>query len=231
MSWCPVHAVDNPGQACPECMEAGREVVALRTATQKHFALPDGRMMAQVSRVGPVHYRDGDEWVDLAPNWVRFEGGWKLEGMPFGVEVRDGEVAMTITGDGETCHARMIDGPKVEAVGVGNRLFWETPDLSMYLLVHRTGISTHYQLLTPDAPRTFRWVCEGPHPWSSPVGRDNINREPVRREVEMTRLLNLESTLTNEGITVRWDGRVKALDKHRRRRLTDDVIYPVRIKH
>ncbi len=230
---CSLHETTfTEGQACPTCYEGRVELIDQRERKTKVYALPSGDIVREESSLYPRHWWDGDRWVDYAPVWTEGDG-WTLTGMNYTVRVPAGDIGYTMT-LGERSATCVMAEPALWTVPevIERRLFWDFGNLTIYLIPHYDGVSTHYIFRDSLAPRRFVWHQTGDMAWHV-GGRDNLDRSEFhgRDIVNMTRPLVVSHEASGTRHVLEWTGQVVALDERRRMSYSDAVVYPARMKH
>jgi len=209
------------------------ELIGKRDRRNKTFRMEDGSEIS-VGSDYPIHYMEGGLWVEINIGWERRGDEWHITGAPYELVVPVSGIRWWVKPPGgREFRTELVSAFTADAVPSAHRLFWPiSDDLEIYLVPHTIGVTTHYVLRGPDAPREFEWRESGdlPMTWME-GGRDNLDRSAPRKNADTTRLLEIRTEKGEGSRTIRWTGRVIKLDSQRRRTFSGDVTYPARMMH
>ncbi len=224
------------------------ELKELRTRESKTYLVghdDDGNEVREMKVApGPIHYKDAGGVHEIRPEWRRTDDAWVLDHAPYVITVPHGQVAWTMTQDGNAITGTLLDptpGAVPEPTIEYNRLWWlgVFADFDLCLIAFAEAAAVHSVLHSDRAPR--RWSItynHGPEMTVRPNrswGRDNIESRVNRIKSDMHRELEVKFTVVKRGRTttthMEWTGRVKRVDPVTRHRTwSDDVVYPVRVR-
>jgi hypothetical protein len=199
-----------------------RELIAYRSPTAKLFRREDGLLQAEVTEV-PQHFMRGGKLhnINLRPRLDR--GSFLIDRAPYVLQVSATAPAYRYQGQTGKIIVELLDVPDdTSPIFDGHSFVWAgiARDSDFLITPGLTGCGAYLRLMSPDAPRSWRYrISGGQHLLRPLVGRDASGR-----------MLELVERRDGEILHVGWTGRVASQDDLRRGRgWGTEPSYPVLI--
>ena len=225
--------IEKPTPDAVECRE-------LRTYQSKTFRLPCGSMQCEVRRDAVCYTSDDGVLRSCDTTIKQAEGRVFVEWLPYKFELHksgvgfdfqsrgSGFVRLTLTGiGGDDFNVSDTLKPTI----VANDITFEevSPGVDIVLRILPNRVKTLRIVKTPDAAKTFEWLCE-----HDADGRDKVDGTLTGNDANGVRLDLASATIPVNEVSFRlteaWSGKTVVRDPETRiKSLSSEVAYPVEI--
>lgn len=213
-----------------------REIEAARTTRAKAFRLPTGHRKL-VNKIGPVHFRQGNKWLDIDQNITVKNSRFTADRLPFDFQFHRlgiGYDYVSKSGGSITVSLDSVGGSKIddkrffEGERTGNSILFRdvAEGLDLKFVVYGNGLRTYRILKSDKAAKQWVWKVTG-----DDQGLAKISEQILGRDASGRKLNGLSLVTEGDTVTESWDGSVIVIEdpSTRIKSLSTDAAYPVTI--